>query len=29
MFAEDMLLSGEDEIRLDFLTADEKVDELQ
>lgn len=24
-----MLLSGEDEIRLDFLTADEKVEELQ
>ena len=29
LFPEDLLLSGEDEIRLDFLTADEKVDELQ
>lgn len=29
LFPEDLLLSGEDEIWLDFLTADEKVDELQ
>lgn len=28
LFPEDLLLSGDDEIRLDFLTADEKVDEL-
>jgi len=28
IFPEDLLLSGEEEIRLDFLTADEKVDEL-
>lgn len=28
LFTEDLLLSGEDEIRFDFLTADEKVEEL-
>lgn len=29
MMPEDLLLNGDDEIKFDFLTADEKVDELQ